>query len=538
VKEQEEDGPWSTFGPLVEGKAAPKIDRSKLSCIRQVTPMERLAGWAIQGRLVLLLGLLLLVGLQLPSLYPSQILRLLAIVTPIFLIFRPLLGHHPSATPIRTILVTFSALCLGVLALWPTEYVLRYQDLKDSDLSDHPWFWQSSLEAAANFKTLAVLFFVLLISLGARYLERTYYWVEFENRYGRWRSRFSVLSLTVPLLLVLVVIVYLLWAPGRLSWTEQARQSDPYQNALKLRDLEKYTLAAEVFKPMENQQPEVMKAVAKDIPQQEFIQGLAIITRQLEDPSFRPSHEDRRLLAFIGQRAFLKGQPTDQTAEFGLALWKLTNRSKAEYDFWATQRLIDEHVLPLIFEADEQELQEWKKRILPLETFRAESSDIDALLWQNFEGQYISSLDTRPLELFGIQVADRSPAPYFQWLKWQAVLLDYDHRRELLRSRDQKLSNEAIAGLETSPWYWNDRDINRAYRFLNWKLNPKHLESELQLLRTAITLRDARLTTGQYPPKLPESAPQPLDYECLGDKATLKKPRSEEDGGPIEWSLR
>lgn len=538
MKEQEQTSPWQAFAPVVEDKAPPKIDLQQVSAIRRTTPQERLASWYIQCRLPLFLGLLLFVGLQLPSLYPPQIARLLAIVLPLYFVFHPLLGRRPSATPFRSILVFLSALSLGALALWPTEYILRYEELKTSHLSSHAWFWQSSLESVASLKSVVAILVVLLMSFGARYLERSHYWLEFENRYTRLRSMFSIAALALPPLGLLVVVLYLFLAPAQLTWVDKAKDIDPYQGAMKLREVERYTLSAEVFKILELKEPEVMIAHAKDISQEDFVLGLAEISRELEDPEFRPSREDIVVLSFVGNRTLLKGEPSLETAEFGLAMWSLSNRLKDGDTFWATNRLLDEHVVPFIFRANQAELEEWKSRIQRLKVFQADSSAVDALVCARLEQDYISSLESRPLTFFGVRVTDSSFRSWFQWLRWRAVLLDYSHRRELLRSQNKKITNDNVGSLKTSPWYWPSQDLYQAYGFLHHKLNPRHLDRQLRFLQTALLLREVRLDTGRYPAELPEFAPKRLQYEFFGDTAVLKKHRPEEDGGPIEWSLR
>lgn len=529
---------WTEFDRVVEQGDAPKVSIETLKVIRNATPVERLAGWLMKAWFPLFLIFLGFLLLHEHS-SPTEIARVALVALVVSLLVTPLLGRRPSARPIALGLVGMLGIGLSTLLDWPTRYLLMDpKQTKSFDLFTYALFYQRSIESLGDWpRFLPILFLLIGLPFVVGWLTRRYYWLSPKTRWSRWHLAVSLLLMIGPALALAGGSFYLHQATQRLDWIAGAEAHNPYGvQTLSKRD--ECTLKPQAFKALELKEPEMIRSMLRELSAQAFNQALGELNDQISDPSFQPTEEDMVILSFISFRATLKGDPTPQSERFAWESWKLTNRLKALRDIGETEQLLEDQVVPKIVSADTTELDSWSIELKSNPPFEVSRQDIDSLVLEQIRRRNVSpEVEKKPVEFLGIAFTGRSLAGYVVEYREKACLLDYTLKRRTTTPdggsyRDYLLEEPARFR------FWSKFDIEQSYKVLNWKMNPEVLERSHRLLRTFVALRRSKLETGVYPETLPDFAPPRLVYESRGTTASVRKDRPDEDGGPIEWTLR
>lgn len=514
---------------LIEESAPPVVDISAVQVSRNSTPLERVAGWFLNGAPPVLLALLLFVGLNLLAVDPSEVCRLLFLAIGLTWLLVPLLGRFPSSSPGRSVGVGLLGLFTGSLLLWPTFVLFSDRSLLSSPPPDHGFMFQNSLEHSfrPGVFGLSLLLLVsgVMFSVWAR---KRYPWLATEYPRQKWRVGLAVTAVVGPLALSTIYLSYLSWQVQSLDWVGAAAQHDPFEGTS---GVEGFSLDA--FAKLNGLDFGERQSVARDLTPEQLENGLRKLFDQFSDSDFIPSNEDQTVLSALADRIVVKDQPTRASGRFALELLKLTNQTRGEMEIAQLEQLISDHAVPNLGQADSEELKWWRREVDSIRPFQPSVADFDALVWRTIQERSDLLRQEKPLELFGVRVAPNLGFVVHEWLS-KTLLLDYTRRRALLPNSpaDGGHLGEDIAENGSEYLFWPDDFINSFYKAVSWRLDPRPVQRSHKLLGLVLDLREYKLEFGQYPEELQGTGD--FEYERTAQGAVLRLNGAEGSG---QWVL-
>jgi len=537
VKTSDEIQIWSAFEEQ-EDIPLPTVPIAQENPIRYPHPLERLAGWFLSGAPALLLSLLFFSLFLITEVSVWQVAHAVLLSGALTWLVLPFTGQRPSATPARLILTALSGLALFTLLASPTQYFLVPEGYKDGFTIERAREFQETVERLTTWKAVAPsLLFLGLVCFFSKWLSQRYFWLETETERPKARLWLSLAIIVLPLLFLLLYPLYLAGSVRKLDWIESARSHDPFQEAARqFSDEGGCHLKNEYLRRFAFQQPEPARNALKALTEEQFRHLLGELSSEIQDREFRPTSEDAYLLTVVSERAALKGAPTEESAYYALALWKLANGTRNGLPGLSrVEELFESVLVPYLSELSLQETQAWKAKLLPLSTFNVTLADLDSVVLEQVERPMGLYRTEKPLTLLGFQVGDRSVSEMYSALRDNTILLDYTKRREQVKLTKQSL-HQAVLRSDGLPLV--DMDINSFYGFLGYKLNPAVLERNLGLAQSVLLLREDKLKSGSYPQKAPDTLPTGYVYRSEGNHAILRREVERIEQPTRDWMLR
>ncbi len=522
---------WGEFEQVVQQGAPPVLaDRSKPPSQRPVSVGERLTYWLVGGQGVYILSLLVVFAMADHG-FPLLVALLCAF--PLWTIWaRPVLGPEPLERPFLMLLVTMlSALLLSLPLGLTTGWMESQRDgIMFKHLAGIPQMIQDAIEHSSAPQNVFVLMICLTvgIQLTHRSLQRRP-WIPNSSRPQRRGKLILSLTLTAVVLLVpSAVVLTTSLRVQRLEWLNAASSKGDligsipdYSKGIGLQNIELETYW--------ETHPNLRSSDLREMGDIDFLRILAAVNQQIEDPQYQPSSEDANsLFERLVQRTLFLEKPFPEAARFTGNLLVLSDRYHQPFPLQWEKALRRQTFAVIAEETSLAELARWQ-------TMADQLSHVSARTLRISELDAIAAHVTRagrervgpPIRLYGVFKSGRSLSSHLTRLRAQLFLLDYDRRRESIRTAP---INEDFVSIRISePWYeWVLWQVRKGYL--------EHPDAHQATLQALLNAREHKLTHGVYPSLTQSRLPRQLTYKTDGSSAALNL-KLWGPGGAFNWKL-